>query len=125
MTKRAGRGANARGRFARCTVNLVIVAERPMAQATYVVCVLSTAELRPMRTILSLMLGFALLPIGSLPVRAADTKIVLIAGRPSHGPGDHKFHPGTKLLVKGLKDLPGVNPVFVAGAWPESGPVFD
>ena len=32
------------------------------------------------------------------PARAADTKIVLIAGKPSHGPGAHEFNAGTKLL---------------------------
>ena len=52
-------------------------------------------------------------------VAAEPTKIVLIAGRPSHGPGDHEFNAGTKLLVKWLKDLPGIEPVFVAGGWPE------
>ena len=57
---------------------------------------------------------------------AADkAKIVLIAGRPSHGPGDHEFNAGTKLLTKCLKELPGVEPVFVAGGWPQDEKVFD
>ena len=34
---------------------------------------------------------------------AADKKIVLIAGRPSHGPGDHEFRAGSLLLQKCLK----------------------
>ena len=34
----------------------------------------------------------------AIPAEAA-TKIVLIAGRPSHGPGEHEFNAGTKLLV--------------------------
>jgi type 1 glutamine amidotransferase len=55
----------------------------------------------------------------------AKAKIVLIAGRPSHGPGAHEFNAGTKLLVKCLKDVPGVEPVFVAGGWPEDERVFD
>jgi type 1 glutamine amidotransferase len=54
-----------------------------------------------------------------------ETKIVLIAGRPSHGPGDHEFNAGTKLLVKCLKEVPGVDPVFVAGGWPADESVFD
>jgi hypothetical protein len=54
------------------------------------------------------------------PAGAAEpAKIVLIAGRPSHGPGAHEFNAGTKLLVKCLKEIPGVEPVFVAGGWPE------
>jgi type 1 glutamine amidotransferase len=50
---------------------------------------------------------------------AADTaKVVLIAGRPSHGPGEHEFNAGCKLLTKCLAELPDVHPVFVAGGWP-------
>jgi len=57
---------------------------------------------------------------------AADTnKIVLIAGRPSHGPGDHEFNAGCKLLAKCLAEVPGVEPVFVAGGWPKDESVFD
>src|SRR5947209_16194326 len=62
----------------------------------------------------------------SLPAVAADaTKIVLIAGRPSHGPGEHEFNAGTKLLVKCLGGIEGIKPVFVAGGWPEDESVFD
>src|SRR4051794_35120476 len=57
-------------------------------------------------------------------VQAADTKIVLIAGKPSHGPGAHEFNAGTKLLVKCLKEVPGIDPVFVAGGWPADEGVF-
>src|SRR3954467_13845584 len=59
------------------------------------------------------------------PARAADAKIVLIAGTPSHGPGEHEFNAGTKLLEKCLKEVPGVEPVFVAGGWPKDESVFD
>jgi type 1 glutamine amidotransferase len=60
------------------------------------------------------------------PASAAETaKIVLVAGRPSHGPGDHEFNAGCKLLAKCLAEVPGVDPVFVAGGWPESESVFD
>src|SRR3954466_7168055 len=58
------------------------------------------------------------------PVRAADTKIVLIAGKPSHGPGAHEFNAGTKLLAKCLKQMHGIDPVVVAGGWPEDEGVF-
>ena len=78
-------------------------------------------------------LAFALLPLlaawsGSRrsPARAADTaKIVLIAGRPSHGPGDHEFNAGCKLLAKCLSEVPGVEPVVVTGGWPKDETVFD
>ncbi len=58
--------------------------------------------------------------------QAADTaKIVLVAGRPSHGPGDHEFNAGCKLLAKCLGEQPGVEPVFVTGGWPADESVFD
>ena len=60
----------------------------------------------------------------SAVARAADSKIVLIAGRPSHGPGEHEFNAGTKLLVKCLKEMPGIDPVLVAGGWPQDESVF-
>lgn len=56
---------------------------------------------------------------------AEPTKIVLVAGRPSHGPGDHEFNAGCKLLAKCLAEVPGVEPVFVAGGWPKDESVFD
>jgi type 1 glutamine amidotransferase len=56
-------------------------------------------------------------------VRAA-TKIVLIAGVPSHPPGAHEFNAGTKLLVQCLSEVPGIEPVFVAGGWPTDESVF-
>ena len=52
------------------------------------------------------------------PARAADTKVVLIAGKPSHGAGTHEFNAGTKLLVKCLKEVPGIDP----SSWPAAGP---
>ena len=57
--------------------------------------------------------------------RRRPTKIVLIAGRPSHGPGEHEFNAGTKLLVECLKHVEGIEPVFVAGGWPEDESVFE
>ncbi len=56
---------------------------------------------------------------------AADAKIVLVAGKPSHGPGDHEFNAGIKLLAKCLDELPGIEPVVVTGGWPEDEKVFD
>src|SRR3954462_6905419 len=58
------------------------------------------------------------------PARAADAKIVLIAGKPSHGPGAHEFNAGTKLLAKCLKQMHGVDPVAVARGRPGAEGVF-
>jgi type 1 glutamine amidotransferase len=63
--------------------------------------------------------------VGAGSSAEAATRIVLIAGRPSHGPGEHEFNAGTKLLVECLKHVEGVEPVFVAGGWPEDESVFD
>ncbi len=55
---------------------------------------------------------------------AEPVKIVLIAGRPSHGPGDHEFNAGITLLAKCLKEMGGIEPVVVKGGWPEDESVF-
>lgn len=56
---------------------------------------------------------------------AADTKIVLIAGRPSHPKGAHEFNAGMKLLTKCLNEVEGVKAEFVAGGWPADESIFD
>jgi len=48
----------------------------------------------------------------------ADKRIVLIAGRPSHGPGEHEFHAGALLLQKAMAGVGGVTVEVVAGGWP-------
>ncbi len=55
---------------------------------------------------------------------AADKKIVLVAGRPSHGPGYHEFNAGCQLLKKCLDGVPGINAVFVPGGWPKDPGTF-
>ena len=42
------------------------------------------------------------------PLSAADKKIVLIAGPPSHGPGEHEFNAGVLLLKKCLDGVWGM-----------------
>ena len=56
---------------------------------------------------------------------ASPAKIVLIAGKPSHGPGQHEFNAGTLLLEKCLRQNKGVETVVVKGGWPEDENVFD
>lgn len=61
----------------------------------------------------------------STPASAAEpTRIVLVAGRPSHGPGDHEFNAGVMLLAKCLREMKGIDPVVVKGGWPEDESVF-
>jgi type 1 glutamine amidotransferase len=66
----------------------------------------------------------------ALPARAEVAKVVLLAGRASHGPGDHEFHAGLKLLNECLKSTPGVEPVYVektatGEGWPADESVFE
>lgn len=52
-------------------------------------------------------------------------KIVLVAGRRSHGPGDHEFFAGTAILMKMLQQTPGVFPVMARDGWPKNPKIFD
>ena len=51
-------------------------------------------------------------------------KVVLIAGKPSHGPGDHEFNAGITLLAKCLGQSGLVEPVVVRGGWPADESIF-
>jgi hypothetical protein len=48
-----------------------------------------------------------------------DKRIVLIAGRPSHGPGLHEFRAGTLLMQKALAGVKGVKVDVVTMGWPK------
>jgi type 1 glutamine amidotransferase len=52
-------------------------------------------------------------------------KIVLLAGSRSHGPGDHEFFAGCVILMKMLKQTPGVWPVMARDGWPKNEKIFD
>src|SRR5688572_24276434 len=56
---------------------------------------------------------------------AADKNIVLIAGKQSHGPGDHEFRAGSLLLKKCLDQVPGVSSTVYSNGWPHVENVFD
>jgi type 1 glutamine amidotransferase len=51
--------------------------------------------------------------------------VLLVAGRKSHGPGDHEFFAGTAILVNLLKQTPGVWPVMARDGWPKNEQLFD
>jgi hypothetical protein len=55
---------------------------------------------------------------------AAEKKIVLIAGKPSHGPGDHEFRAGSLLLKKCLDQVPGITSVVHSNGWPKENSAF-
>src|SRR5262249_21963854 len=81
------------------------------------------------RIILALLPLLAAWPgaeVTAAPERAADTaKVVLVAGRPSHAPGDDEVNARCRLLAQGLCLVLGIEPVVVTGGWPEDESVFD
>jgi type 1 glutamine amidotransferase len=57
---------------------------------------------------------------------AADPiKIVLIAGKPSHPPGEHEFNAGITILDRCLRLNKGVQTQIVRGGWPADESVFE
>jgi len=48
----------------------------------------------------------------------AQKSIVLCAGRPSHGKGDHEFRAGCLLLADALNKVPGIQATVVSNGWP-------
>lgn len=52
-------------------------------------------------------------------------KLVLIAGTPSHGPGDHEFNAGVLLLDKCLKGVKGLETVVFKNGYPKDDSALD
>src|SRR5436190_19083821 len=71
----------------------------------------------------SLGFGALFLLCGSLP--AADKKIVLVAGTPSHGPGEHEHRAGCLLLKKCLDQAGGISSIVYSNGWPKDPHAFE
>lgn len=56
---------------------------------------------------------------------AADKKIVFLAGKPSHGPGQHEHRAGCLLLQSCLAKVPGVTSAVYSNGWPTDPKAFD
>jgi hypothetical protein len=67
---------------------------------------------------------FAFLALGLAVAEAADKNILLVAGRQSHGPGDHEFNAGMLLLQKCLAGVPGLKTEFIRSGGPISDDQF-
>ena len=65
-----------------------------------------------------------MLLVGVFTVSAADKRIILIAGKPSHRPGDHEFRAGCILLNKWLNKAPDIKSEMYDMGWPKSDTVF-
>lgn len=61
----------------------------------------------------------------SVSASAVDKKIVLIAGKPSHGPGEHEFRTGCLLLQKCLRGVPGLTVEVCDHGWPKENSELD
>jgi len=72
-----------------------------------------------------ILLSLLVLVCGMLTSFAADKKIVLIAGKPSHGPGQHEHNAGCQLLKKCLDAIPGIKTDIHLNGWPEGETFFD
>lgn len=70
-----------------------------------------------MRTLLALAAAAAL--------SAADRRITLIAGPPSHGPLAHEQNAGAMLLGKALNKVPGVKATVHRNGWPSDSTAID
>jgi type 1 glutamine amidotransferase len=62
---------------------------------------------------------FALL-IAGLSANAENTRIVFLAGPPSHGPGDHEHRAGCLLLKSCLDHVPGITSEVYSNGWPQN-----
>ena len=63
-----------------------------------------------------------------LTLHGADSrpkKLVLMAGTPSHGPGDHEFNAGVLLLDRCLKGVPGIETVVFRNGYPKDDSALD
>ena len=60
-----------------------------------------------------------LLFLAALTASAADKKIVMIAGKPSHGPSEHEYRAGCLLVQKCLQNVPGIKAEVYTNDWPQ------
>jgi type 1 glutamine amidotransferase len=56
---------------------------------------------------------------------ARPRKLVMIAGSPSHGPGDHEFNAGVRLLAKCLSGVKGLETAVVLNGYPKDDSILD
>jgi type 1 glutamine amidotransferase len=69
---------------------------------------------------LATLLLLSLIAFAPTIARSEVKKIVMIAGKPSHGPGEHEHHAGLLLFQKCLEDVPGIKVEVYAGGWPSN-----
>lgn len=72
-------------------------------------------------------LGTAAASACSLALAKAEApkKLVMLAGKPSHGPGQHEFNAGVHLLKKCLEKFPGLEVASYTNGWPDNDKAFE
>lgn len=71
-----------------------------------------------MKHLIRSLFAAALPLLATSMLHAADKKVVLVAGRPSHPPGMHEFRAGMLLFEKCLAGYPGIQVVVASNGWP-------
>ena len=61
----------------------------------------------------------------SLSIAAAEKKILLLAGKASHPPGQHEFNAGCQLLKQSLDAVPGITSEIHKNGWPSDEKAFE
>lgn len=62
------------------------------------------------------------------PSVAAPKRVVFLAGTKSHGPGDHEYEKGLRLLARSLERSPNAPPIqstVVTDGWPQDETIFN
>jgi type 1 glutamine amidotransferase len=59
------------------------------------------------------------------PAGFKGKRVLIVAGRRSHGPGDHEFFAGSAILANLLKQNPDVFPIMARDGWPKNEKLFD
>jgi len=70
------------------------------------------------------LLWLSLLALTPLTGRTEDKRIVMIAGKPSHGPGEHEHRAGLLLFQKCLAGFPGIQVEVYSNGWPANSDVL-
>jgi len=69
--------------------------------------------------------GLLVLALVTLTATAADKKLLILAGSPSHGYMEHEYRAGCLLLQQCLANTPGLQVTVVSNDWPKDESVFD
>ena len=77
------------------------------------------------RRFLAASAALATAPVFTFAADAKPKKLVLIGGAQSHGPGDHEFNAGVKLLAKCLESVKGLSVEVVTSGYPKDDSILD